>query len=227
MSSLTVTETGASTTGITSVSLVKNGTVIATTNFTGTTATFNFTDTLPATGGTGTYQLVVNYSNNASTGNYQFSVTGGAGTNGQPVLFNGLPVTGATVTIVLATPTPSSTPNFTATSTATSTPQAVLTPAIFPNPSNGTQPVTLAVTVNEPSDSLTVQVFTVAFRKVQDNVVYPGPQDSTATGTSAKTWYIHMSMDVTWGKPLASGLYYVVISNHNGYHAVTKLLILR
>ena len=192
-----------------------------------------------------TYQVVVNYSNSASAGNYQFSVTGGAGNNGQPVLFNGLPVIGATVTIALPTATPSFTPvftstftatftltptftpNFTATATATTTPQAVSTPAIFPNPSNGTQPVTLAVTVNQPSDSLTVQVFTVAFRKVQDNVVYPGPQDSTATGTSAKTWYVHMSMDDKWGMPLASGLYYVVISNHNGYHAVTKLLILR
>jgi hypothetical protein len=185
--------------------------------------------TIPGNGAV-TYQVVVNFSNSAGTGNYQFSVTGGVGTNGQPVQFNGLPVTGSTVTIAPATPTPSATANFTATSTATSTPQAVTTPAIFPNPSNGTQPVTVAVTLNQPSSTLTVQVFTVAFRKVEDNEVSstsPGVQAATATGTNAKTWYVPLSLNDKWGTPLASGLYYVVVSNHNGYRSVSKLLLLR
>jgi hypothetical protein len=230
LNSLTLTETGPPASGITSVTLLKNGNVVTTVSFTGSTAVFNFTDTIPASNGAVTYQVVANFSNGAPTGVYQFTVSGGAGNNGQPVLFSGLPVTGSTVTIVAATPTASFTPHFTATSTATATPPAVSTPAIFPNPSNGTQPVTVAVTLNQPSDSLTVQVFTVAFRKVQDNVVStssPGVQDSLAAGATARTWYVPLSLNDKWGNPLASGLYYVLVSNHSGYRSVSKLLLLR
>jgi hypothetical protein len=228
---LTLTENGPSSAGINSVSLVQNGTIISTATFSGSTATFSLTGaTIAANNGTATYQVVVNFSNSVGTGSYPFSISGAAGTNGQPVLFSGLPVTGSTVTIVAATPTPSSTPNFTTTSTATATPPAVSTPAIFPNPSNGTQPVTVAVTLNQPSDTLTVQIFTVAFRKVQDNVVStssPGVQASLSAGTAAKTWYVPLSLNDKWGTPLASGLYYVLISNHSGYRSVSKLLLLR
>jgi hypothetical protein len=242
LTSLTLTETGTSPVGITSLSLVQNGTVISTTSFTGTTATFNISNVILPNGGTAIDQVVVNFSNGAQVGNYQFSVTGATGTNGQPLAFNGLPVNGAVVTIATASPTPSFTPSFTPsitptftktitfTSTPTSTAQPANTPSIFPNPSNGTQPVTVAVTLGQPSDTLTVQVFTVAFRKVQDNVVSttsPGVTASAATGTAAKTWYVRLTLNDKWGSPLASGLYYVVVSNHSGYRSVSKLLLLR
>jgi hypothetical protein len=86
------------------------------------------------------------------------------------------------------------------------------------------------VTLGQPSDTLTVQVFTVAFRKVQDNLVStnsPGVTASAVTGTTAKTWYVRLNLNDKWGAPLASGLYYVVISNHSGYRSVSKLLLLR
>jgi hypothetical protein len=238
LSSLTLSETQTSTTGITSVSLVDNGTVISNTSFSGTTtATFNLTssNTIPANGAV-TYEVVVSFSTSAPTGNYPFSITGGAGNNGEPIEFNGLPVTGATVTIASATPTltatltPTFMPTSTSTSTSTSTVQPGSTPVVFPNPATGTEPVTVAVTLNQPSDTMTVQIFTVAFRKVQDTVVSStsmGVSASVSGGTMAKTWHIPVVLNDKWGTPLASGLYYVVISNHNGYHSVVKLLLLR
>jgi hypothetical protein len=50
---------------------------------------------------------------------------------------------------------------------------------------------------------------------------------SSVSGGTAKTWHIPIVLIDKWGTPLASGLYYVVISNHNGYHSVAKLLLLR
>jgi len=84
----------------------------------------------------------------------------------------------------------------------------------------------VAVTLSQPSDSMTVQIYTVAFRKVQDTTVSSGVSSSVSGGT-AKTWHIPIVLIDKWGTPLASGLYYVVISNHNGYHSVAKLLLLR
>ncbi len=234
LSSLTLTESGASPTGITSVSLVDNGTVISTASFTGTTATFNLSsltsnNVIPASNGAVTYEVVATFSTSAPTGTYTFSVTGGAGNNGQAVGFGGLPVPGAVVTISSATSTPSSTPNSTASLTPTSTLQPSSIPVVYPNPSTG-GPVTVSATLSQASDTLSVQIFTVAFRDVQDNTVStssPGVTASVSGSTTAKTWHIPLALNDKSGAPLASGLYYVVISNHNGYHSVVKLLLLR
>jgi hypothetical protein len=271
LSSLTLTETGASPAGITSVSLVKNGTVIATTGFTGTTATFNFTDTIGGSNGAVTYQVVANYSNSAPTGSYQFSVTGGAGSNGQPVLFNGLPVNGATVTIVLATmtpsrtptnsptstdtssftPTPTATPSKTPTQTATSTdtptfpatqtatptmtpilaatmtptlppiPSSTPTPAenqgvvLYPNPVAGPTVNVLPPAYSGVSD-VQVEIFTTAFRKVQDETFANVPPGVAVT----------VELKDKWGAALADGLYYVVVIV-DGHRSIAKLLVLR
>ncbi len=182
LSSITVSETGVLPTGITSVSLVKNGVVIATASLSGTTATFNFNDIISGNNGAVTYQVTANFSSTASSGNYSFSATGAAGSNGQSVLFNGLPVTGATVTIVAATATFTKTPTTsgtatptvaftgtftplpTATATKTSTPSAKPTVVVYPNPvTGGTVKLNPGLT---SASNVSIEVFTIAFRKV-------------------------------------------------------------
>jgi hypothetical protein len=208
---------------------------ISSSNFTlAGTATFNLTssNTIPVNGGAVTYEMVVSFSTSAILGSYPFNVSNIMGNNGQPVGFSPSSVTGATIIIASATSTPTSTliPTSTATLTATSTVKPSSTQVIFPNPATGTEPVTLAVTTSQASDSLTVQVFTVAFREVQSNVFStssPGVTASVGGGTTAKTWRVPLVLNDKWGTPMSSGLYYVVVSNHNGYRSVSKLLLLR
>jgi hypothetical protein len=62
-----------------------------------------------------------------------------------------------------------------------------------------------------------VQIFTVAFRKVKEQVFPDRP-----AGTST----LSISLVDNWGYPLANGLYYVVVqTNQNRW--VEKLLVLR
>lgn len=61
-----------------------------------------------------------------------------------------------------------------------------------------------------------VEIFTSAFRKVQDSTFY-----SVASGLA-----VTVELTDRWGRPLANGLYYVVVVV-NGKQSVTKLLILR
>jgi hypothetical protein len=117
----------------------------------------------------------------------------------------------------MATAPPTSTPSFTnATATATPvlSPQPGTTPVIYPNPSNG-GPVNVLPPAFKGLSEIRIQIFTTAFRKVLD-VVYPqqlyGP--------------ITLTLDDSWGKPLANGLYYVVIQTSKG-RAILKLLVLR
>ena len=86
---------------------------------------------------------------------------------------------------------------------------------VYPNPSDGTQPVSIALSLTSPAD-VKVQIFTTAFRKVQEQE-YPGQPVG-----------VPLSIDLTdkRGVPLASGLYYVVVSV-NGQRTIVKLLILR
>jgi O-glycosyl hydrolase len=225
LSSLTLTEQGP-TTGITSVSLLKNGTVIATASFNAGTATFNFTDLIPANGGSVIYQVTVNFSNSAPTGTYQFSVTGGAGTNGQPVLFANMPVTGAAVTIRTPTATPTSTttnsptftftpvPTATRTNTATATPPGNPVVVVFPNPVTGPTVNVLPPAYQGTAD-VRIEIFTLGFRKVQDHT-YMNIPDGTPVVVELKD---------RSGNPLANGLYYVVVTV-NGQRSIAKLLIL-
>jgi hypothetical protein len=61
-----------------------------------------------------------------------------------------------------------------------------------------------------------VEIYTLAFRKVQDNS-YP----ALPTGT-----VLTISLTGKSGTPLANGIYYVVVTV-NGQRAIGKLLILR
>jgi hypothetical protein len=167
-----------------------------------------------------TLQVNASFSNGAPAGTYQFSVTGGAGTNGQAVNLNGLPSNGATVTIAFATATVTATPSPTKTQTAIPTATASGTGStgkivLYPNPADGTQPVSLRLNLTSPAN-VKVQVFTTAFRKVLEQSFSQQPVG------------VDMALTLVdkWGTPLASGLYYVVVTFNNN-RLVGKLLILR
>jgi hypothetical protein len=88
----------------------------------------------------------------------------------------------------------------------------------YPNPVKGDGPVSLQLRV--PSGS-TVQwsVFTTAFRKIVD-VSNPVPGNSLAL-----VW----NLDDNWGKPVASGLYYlrVQVTGPARETKVLKILVIR
>ncbi len=201
---------------VTGAALLSNGTTVATASFSGTTATFTFSEVLPPSSGA-TFTLTVNMGSGAS-GAYAFSVTGASGSNGQAVLFSGLPVTGATVTVAQATSTATATPTSTITSTITATPTS--TPSgkssvvVYPNPSTGA-PVSVLPPSYTGTADVKAQVFTTAFRKVQE-------QDHASMPYGPLT----VRMEDDWGNPLADGLYYVVITV-DGHRSIAKLLLLR
>jgi hypothetical protein len=178
-----------------------------------------------------TYQVQANFSSGAQAGSYQFSITGAAGNNGQAVLFSPLPLSGATITIVMPTFTPTATLTSTLTAPPTSTPSPVPTliptvsptktatpsgnPVLFPNPAPGGGSATLQVNLAAPGN-VRIQVFTVSFRKVLDKTVPNIP-----AGVQDLTFPL-VDKD---GTALADGLYYVVVTA-NGKRWILKLLIL-
>jgi len=208
---------------------------VTTADFTGSTATFNLNGIVGPNNGTSTYQVVATFSSSATTGNYQFSITAGTGTNGQAVQFGNLPVQGAIVQIVSATATwtstetatltPSSTPTvqatLTPTSTATNAFSATSTPAgnqdvvVYPNPVTGPTVNVLSPAYSGVSN-VEVELFTTAFRRVQDEVF-----SDIHSGTAVK-----VNLTDEWGHPLADGLYYVVVIV-DGKRSIGKLLVLR
>jgi len=86
---------------------------------------------------------------------------------------------------------------------------------IYPNPVLG--PI---FTVIPPSysglKSVEVELFTIAFRKIQDKVY-----SNLASGTP-----LQMEATDRWGSPLANGLYYVVVKVA-GARSVGKIIVLR
>jgi hypothetical protein len=110
------------------------------------------------------------------------------------------------------------TPSPSVTASLTSTPNSsLLTPiSIYPNPSDGTRPVSIHVSGRTEVADVTVQIFTVAFRMVQQTVFAQVP-----AGTD-----VQIELKDKNGKPLASGLYYVIVT-FDGQRTVGKLLILR
>jgi hypothetical protein len=193
---------------ITSVTLSANGATIATASFSGTTAVFSLNGNLTASSSV-TYTVTANFGTNAS-GTYTFGVTAGSGTSAQGVQFSGLPVGGATITVSHATTTPTLSP----TSTLSPTPKPHSTPVIYPNPSNG-GPVNILPAAYTGNKNVKIQIFTTAFRKVQEKMYDLQPYGP-----------ITITMEDNWGNPLASGLYYVVIEVDDS-HTVSKLLLLR
>jgi hypothetical protein len=113
------------------------------------------------------------------------------------------------------TPTPS--PSLTVSPSATSTEQSgIIVPIVYPNPSDGTKPVTIHIPGRAGTSDVKVQIFTVAFRLVQQQVFPQAP-----VGTD-----IQIELKDKSEKPLASGLYYVAVTV-DGQRTIGKLLILR
>ena len=142
LTSLTLTVSGTGNpANITSVTLLDNGTPVTTVAFTYTTATFSLSQTLSSS--SVTYTVQANFGTNAA-GSYTFSLTGASGSNGQAVLFSGLPVAGATVSVGQATSTPTNsftptaTASYTPSSTATLIPTLTFTRTYTSTPSNST-----------------------------------------------------------------------------------------
>lgn len=97
--------------------------------------------------------------------------------------------------------------------TPSSTPLPNSTPVLYPNPATGP-----AVSLKIPpttAPAVRVEIFTTAFRKVQDENI----------PVNAGYWLSVNLMD-EWGRPLANGLYYVVV-NVNGQRLILKLLVER
>jgi len=198
---LSVSGTG-NTAGLSQVTLLANGTVVGTATLSGGTATFSFSGNLPPSSSV-TYTMTASFGAGAS-GTYGFSLTGASGTNGQAVLFNNLPIAGATVTVAGPTSTPTSSP----------TPAGNTTVVVYPNPPTGNSVNVLPQDYSGDAD-VRIEIFTLSFRKVFDKTY-----KDVASGTA-----INIPLTDSFGHPLADGLYYVVVTV-NGKHSTAKLLIL-
>jgi hypothetical protein len=104
----------------------------------------------------------------------------------------------------------------------TSTPTATIgqgsgKPILYPNPADGTTPVGLLFNLDSSADMVKIQLFTTAFRKILEK-----PLGSAQAGPQQTSFELKDNR----GTPLASGVYYVVISA-GSQRLVGKLLILR
>ncbi len=124
------------------------------------------------------------------------------------------------------TPTPTYTPTETASETPTVTKtltphpgNPVETPIVFPNPSDGSLPVTVSFQLNEPATQVEVMIVTVANRKIYDKVT-PGP---FGIGMN----FLPLSLTDLKGVALSNGTYYVIVSTPDGSRAIGKLVILQ
>ncbi len=246
LTNLTITNTGTGTgsTGITNITLSNNGTSLGTIPFATNTAAFTGLNLVIGAGASVTLQANSNFSVGAPSGTtYTFQISGMAGTNGQTVNFSGLPYSGATVTIMTATSTPTSTPtpsptftitptstftvtftpSNTSTATPSSTPSGIPTftqtpssaPVLYPNPAPGGSSTNLQLTLGASSD-VHYRIFTLSFRKVQDQTIPNVP----AGLNNLKIPLVDKN-----GVALANGLYYLVI-NYDGKRVVLKLLVI-
>jgi hypothetical protein len=102
------------------------------------------------------------------------------------------------------------------TPTFSQTPVPEKYPVIYPNPADGTAPVNVRPPYFTGVSDVKVQVYTLAFRKVQEKT-YKG----LVAGQDCQ-----IRMTDTWNNPLASGLYYVVVTSNSG-RTIGKMLILR
>ena len=119
----------------------------------------------------------------------------------------------ASVSVVALTATSTSTPTL----TFTPTPQPIGgVPVLYPNPVSGPGPVTIQLPTYPGMAKVTVQVFTTAFRMV-NTISFP----SQAGGSQ-----VSLPLTDRNNRPLANGLYYVLVQSPAG-RAILKLLILR
>jgi hypothetical protein len=215
MTSLAVTETNNLFSNITSLVLEKSGAIIATATIAGNVATFSFNDVIPAHGSV-VYDVMAGFTSTAA-GTFYAGLGGTSGTNGQAVAFNNT-IPNLQAIISQATPTPTLSPTSTQSPTETPslTPVPVSIPVVYPNPADGTEPVRLRPPTYLGVSDVKVRLFTLAFRKVQENTYSQVP-----AGTD-----VPISLTDKWGKPLASGLYYVVVNTTQG-RSIAKFLIIR
>ena len=123
------------------------------------------------------------------------------------------------------TPTPTETFSLTPTPTvilsATATPTfsqgpPITTPIPFPNPAPGPT-VTISFTLRDNSPWVHVEIFTTAFRKVNQ---------IDLSNVSAGGQLVSIPLTDSHGSPLANGVYYIVVVNQQG-RAIGKLLVQR
>jgi hypothetical protein len=230
---------------ITSATLLQNGTPVIAAAFTYTTATFNLSQTLLAT--PVTYTVQVNFST-AASGNYTFSLSGASGSNGQAVLFSGLPVSGATVTVSAATATPTNTATASPSSTSTLTFTGTSTPTIT-SIATATNTFTGTATPSPtPSKTPTVPAqgpVVIYPNPVTGDTVTLSPGHSSASGVKVSYFTlafrrvnelhfpsvpaggtVTLPLVDEGGTPLANGLYYIVVQTDQG-RSLLKLLVIR
>ena len=229
LQTLTLLATG-STADITEVNVLINGMSVGTApGFGGNNqVNLNINYVLPNTLGPGpSVQVLVSYSGVASSTN-QYSITGITGSSanngGQQAQFTGIPGTGDTIIVQQPTLTPTFSPTMTSTSTPSTSPTPSLTSAptplpgivgIFPNPAPGPTVQILPPAYNGVY-SVRVELYTLAFRKVQDHTYPPMPSGTDIT----------LTLTGKSGNPLANGVYYVVVTV-NSHRSIGKLLVLR
>ena len=120
------------------------------------------------------------------------------------------------------TSTPTSTYTFTAsftsspTKTPTHTPTAEATVIIYPNPAKWPGPVKLQISLPSYAGQVEIELFTIAFRKVNELVLF-----NLHEGINT----INIPLTDREGTPLANGVYYVVVQTPNG-RFISKLLVL-
>jgi hypothetical protein len=252
LNQLNLSDSGTGNAANASVSVVVNGSfvgpVIA---FSSNVASINLNNYALAPNVSLTVQVYLVLST-AALNTYQVSVaslTGYSGNNGgQPISASPIPLSGYTVNCQQPTTTPTNTPTSTLTftntftptatstitttitptftftitatgtitATSTKTPVPITVPVIYPNPVDGTSDVSIrppAYTGN----NVKVEIYTVAFRKVFDQS-YPKTYGNDIT--------LHAPIADKWNNPLASGLYYVVVTTNKG-RSIGKMLILR
>jgi hypothetical protein len=229
LSNLTLTDAGSgNTANITGVTVEINGTQA------GSPALFS---TNPLTLNLGSYvlppntqtmQILLSFSGSAS-GSYQLSIGAMSGTSanngGQAAAFTGIPSTGG-YSVVVQAPTPtqtlSPTPSFTPTATVSPTPTSSQTPVpqkfpvIYPNPVDGTAPVNVRPPFFTGVSDVKVQIFTLAYRKVQEHTY-----KNLVVGQDCPIKLVDEHNDL-----LANGLYYVVVTTNAG-RTIGKMLVLR
>jgi hypothetical protein len=104
----------------------------------------------------------------------------------------------------------------TVTPTSTASVEPLKTPVIYPNPVKGPGPVSIRLPEYAGVADISVKVFTTAFRMVNSFTV-----SHQAGGAD-----VSLPLTDRGGRPLANGLYYVMVTTPEG-RSILKLLILR
>jgi hypothetical protein len=88
---------------------------------------------------------------------------------------------------------------------------------LYPDPIYDPGPVTLQILLTDGLNDVGIKIYTVAFRMVDEKTFSPLP---------AGVYGLPVELKDHWGKTLADGLYYVVVTV-NGNRQILKLLVLR